>query len=98
MENAAPLHSYHHHYHIIIGIAIVNIIVINSPFISENWQLCHKNRIQHKGKKKSSLIAIFDADRNTNGKARTKNESLYYEIKDLDLIATDSKYHHVVCN
>ena len=51
------------------------------------------------GKKniKPSLIAKFDAERNILKNARIKDPSLYNETKDLDLIATEFKYHDVPC-
>ena len=71
--------------------AIVNMIQV--LLFSENCQLCHKNRIENKDKKiEPSLMTTFDVDRNIKENARIKNASLYNEIKDLDLIATEFKY------
>ena len=43
------------------------------------------------------MIAKFDAERNILENARIKDPSLYNETKDLDLIATEFKYHDVPC-
>ena len=56
------------------------------------------NRIENKDKKmKPSSMATFDVDRNIKENAIIKNVSLYNEIKDIDLIATEFKYDHVPC-
>ena len=41
------------------------------------------------------MITTFDAEKNVKENARIKNAPLYDEIKDLDLIATEFKYHYV---
>ena len=46
---------------------------------------------------KPSLMTTFDVDRNIKENAIIKNVSLYNEIKDIDLIATEFKYDNVPC-
>ena len=65
---------------------------------SDECQLCHKHRIQYGNEKiEPTLIVTFDAERKIKENAKIKNETLYNKIKDLDLIATEFKYHRVPC-
>ena len=46
---------------------------------------------------KPALLATCDVGRSIKENTRIKNASLCNEIKDLDLITTEFKYHHVPC-
>ena len=47
----------------------------------------------HKDKNYEPHKITFDAERSINASAQVKNESLYVEIKDLDLISKEFKVH-----
>lgn len=57
-------------------------------------QFCKRYRVKHKGKEHIPLtITTTSAAAKIKEAAEAKAESLYYEIKDLDLIAKEFKYH-----
>ena len=60
----------------------------------KNCNLCGKYRIQHQRKKyEPYTITTFNAATSIKAAAKSKNEKLYKEIVDLDLIAKEFKVH-----
>ena len=56
--------------------------------------ICLKHRLQYKNKRTEPYTVVtFDAASSTKAAAKVKNENLYVEIKDLDLIAKEFKVH-----
>lgn len=60
----------------------------------KDCQFCKRYRVKHKGKESYPItITTTNAAAKIKEAAEAKNESLYYEIKDIDLIAKEFKYH-----
>ena len=56
--------------------------------------LCKKHRVQFQGKKVTpSTISTYDAEKSFKEDAEEKDKVLFIEIKDLDLIAKEFKFH-----
>jgi len=57
-------------------------------------QICRKFQVKYNGKKvEPSTIATYDAERNIKNAARQRDGQLYLDIKDVDLISKEFKYH-----
>ena len=70
------------------------------PSLSPAWvypkecNLCTKFRVRHRGERyKPYKIATYTAENTIKAAAKDKNEKFYNEIKDLDLIEKEFKFH-----
>ena len=60
----------------------------------KEFNICLKHPVQYKNKRTESYtIVTFDAANSIKAAAKVKNENLYVEIKDLDLIAKEFRVH-----
>ena len=67
---------------------------INSPLFPTSCFVCKKERIQRKRKNEYPVtVHTLNIESATKASAKEKNPTLYFEIKDADVIARELRYH-----
>ena len=67
---------------------------INSPLFPTSCFVCKKERIQRKKKNEYPVtVHKLNVESTIKAAANEKNPTLYFEIKDADLIARELRYH-----